>query len=137
MSEHAKNIIAVGVGAAIGTISRYSLNLLTLESGYPYGTIIENLFGSLLLGFLTAWFFVFVPKEWVRTGLGVGLCGGFTTMSTLAADTSFLMNHYTVFDAGLYVFGTMFGGIILAFIGYRAGSVIAKKTRQKKEVNPA
>ncbi len=137
LSSKWKNLIAIGIGAAIGTISRYWLNLLTLETGYPFGTIIENLFGSFLLGFLTAWFLVFVPKEWVKTGLGVGLCGGFTTMSTLAADSTFLFLTYTPFESAIYVLGSMLGGISLAFIGYLIGRFLAKKMKQRQtEVNP-
>ncbi|ARK29267.1 fluoride efflux transporter FluC [Halalkalibacter krulwichiae] len=138
MTEHWKTLIAIGVGSAIGTIGRYSLNLLTLETGYPFGTIIENLFGSLLLGFLTAWFLVYVPKEWLKAGLGVGLCGGFTTMSTLAADATFLFQTYKPFEAVMYVIGSVLGGILLALVGYFAGSFLAKKIKERnKEVNSA
>lgn len=137
LKEQWKNIIAIGIGAAIGTIGRYELNLLTLDTGYPFGTMIENLLGSLLLGFLTAWFIVFVPKTWVKTGLGVGLCGGFTTMSTLAADAMILFHTYTPFESAMYVFGSMFGGILFALIGYRSGTFLAiKKEQSVKEVKP-
>jgi hypothetical protein len=68
-----ENLLAIGIGASIGTISRYYLSVVTLDTGYPIGTIIVNLIGSLLLGFLTAWFIIFVPKERMKLGLGVGL----------------------------------------------------------------
>ncbi|WP_156289742.1 fluoride efflux transporter FluC [Oceanobacillus salinisoli] len=132
MKEQWKILIAIGVGAAIGTLSRYALNLITLETGYPLGTMIENLTGSLLLGFLTAWFLVSVPKEWLKAGLGVGLCGGFTTMSTLAADAAFLLQEYTIMNSILYVFGSMVGGILLAWIGYRAGTILSSRLKQKR-----
>ncbi|MCK0471862.1 CrcB family protein [Halalkalibacter sp. APA_J-10(15)] len=132
-----ENVVAIGIGAAIGTISRYGLNLFTLETGYPFGTLIENLFGSFLLGFLTAWFLLFIPKEWVKLGLGVGLCGGFTTMSTLAADATFLSTTFTAFDAIIYIFGSMVGGILFALLGFElARRVSGKWIRFKKhEVN--
>ncbi|GAE35046.1 fluoride efflux transporter FluC [Halalkalibacter akibai] len=135
MNDLPKNLIAIGIGSALGTFSRYSLNLLTLESGYPFGTIIENLFGSLLLGFLTAWFIYFIPKEWVKVGLGVGLCGGFTTMSTLAADATFLYQTSSPFESAIYIGGSLFGGMMFALIGYRSGSLLANRSRQKREVN--
>ncbi|WP_235715685.1 fluoride efflux transporter FluC [Alkalihalobacillus hemicellulosilyticus] len=127
------NVVAIGVGAAIGTISRYGLNLFTLETGYPFGTLIENLFGSFLLGFLTAWFLLFIPKEWVKLGLGVGLCGGFTTMSTLAGDAIFLFTTFSSFDAIIYIFGSMIGGILFALLGFElARRISGKSIRLKK-----
>lgn len=129
--------MAIGVGAAIGTISRYWLNVLMLETGYPFGTIVVNIFGSAVLGFLTAWFLVFIPKEWLKVGLGVGLCGGFTTMSALAADATYLYQSYTLFDSVIYVFGSAVGGIVFALIGYSIGTFLAKKVNQKqREVHP-
>jgi CrcB protein len=130
------NILAIGIGGSIGTISRYYLSVITFDTGYPIGTILVNLIGSLLLGFLTAWFIIFVPKEWIKLGLGVGLCGGFTTMSTFAADATFLYLTYSPFESALYVFSSMLGGISFAFMGYFIGTLVAKKTDQKqKKVN--
>ncbi|MDV2683015.1 CrcB family protein [Alkalihalophilus lindianensis] len=132
MNNTYKNILAIGVGGAIGTFLRYFFNVLTLELGYPLGTIIENLGGSLLLGFLTAWFIVFIPREWIKVGLGVGLCGGFTTMSTFAADSIFLYSR-TPIDAIFYIVLSLFGGILFALGGYLVATRLATKTRQKME----
>jgi fluoride exporter len=132
LNDTFKNILAIGIGGAVGTSLRYFFNVLTLELGYPLGTIIENLSGSLLLGFLTAWFVVFIPREWVKVGLGVGLCGGFTTMSTFAADSIFLYSRAPL-DAILYIVLSLFGGILFALGGYLLATRLATKTRQKME----
>ncbi|MBP3949854.1 fluoride efflux transporter FluC [Bacillus suaedae] len=128
-----KNILSIGIGASIGTIGRYSLNVATLETGYPLGTLIENITGSFVLGFLTALFAFYIPKEWVKLGLGVGLCGGFTTMSTLAADTTFLFNAFSPIHSAIYLSLSMFGGILLAIVGFSVGTLIAKRRLIKKE----
>lgn len=117
-------MIAIGAGSSIGTIGRYYLNL---NIGYPVGTVVENLLGSLLIGFLTAWFLTFVPKEWMKLGLIVGLCGGFTTMSTFAADVTFLYQTYTFVESALYVLISTLGGISLAFFGYFMGTLVTEK----------
>ncbi|ERN54652.1 CrcB family protein [Alkalihalophilus marmarensis] len=132
MNDLTKNIIAISIGGAIGTTFRYIFNIVTLETGYPLGTIIENLGGSFLLGFLTAWFIVFKPKEWVKTGLGVGLCGGFTTMSTFAAD-SVLLYSVHIYNTLIYVVISLFGGVVCALAGSVLGTAIAKRKLKTRE----
>ncbi|WP_332634316.1 fluoride efflux transporter FluC [Halalkalibacter flavus] len=122
-----KNIGMIAIGSAIGTSLRYYLNLYTLATGYPIGTIIENLGGSLLLGFLTGWFIIKVPREWLKVGLGVGLCGGFTTMSTLASDSVFLFLEHTWWLSALYIILSVFGGIVFALVGYLLGKKVGKR----------
>ncbi|WP_058306785.1 fluoride efflux transporter FluC [Gracilibacillus massiliensis] len=136
MTNHWKNIVAIAVGGAIGTYGRYSLNIITSDSIYPVETLLENLIGSFLLGFLTAWFIVLIPREWVKVGLGVGLCGGFTTMSTFAADTFTLFVKSSLVEVLIYIGGSVLGGMLLALCGYLIASNIATKVKdQRKEVN--
>ena len=110
-----KNLLAVATGGAIGTYLRYLINL-NIES--PLGTLIENLIGSFVLGALTAWFLQKRVKEWLRVGLGVGLCGGFTTMSTLAFESFLLYERASFFLLCLYWGVSVLGGIMLAFSGH-------------------
>ncbi|WP_062050909.1 CrcB family protein [Bacillus sp. JCM 19034] len=134
MSLHWKNISAVGFGAVIGTISRYTLHLVTVNPNYPYGTLIVNIVGSGLLGFITALFLVFVPKEWVKAGLGVGFCGGFTTMSTLAADAYILFDTFSIFQSALYIIGSVIGGLLAALCGYLLGNHYSARLKKRFEV---
>ncbi|MBU8906666.1 fluoride efflux transporter FluC [Desertibacillus haloalkaliphilus] len=127
-----KTIIAIAIGAAVGTIARYSLNIYTLAAGYPIGTVIENLVGSLLLGFLTGFFIHHIPKDWLKAGLGVGLCGGFTTMSTLAADTLLIYNQMNVFQSLLYVLVSFGGGVAFAILGYLIGDKAGARNNERK-----
>ncbi|WP_209120962.1 CrcB family protein [Alkalihalobacillus sp. BA299] len=115
------NLIAIAVGGALGTILRYSLNVYTLFVGYPLGTVIENIVGSLLLGLFTGWIINRKTREWVKLGVGVGFCGGFTTMSTLAADSLFLFQQMSIFESMIYLFVSLFGGLTLAFWGLMFG----------------
>ncbi|PPA70787.1 fluoride efflux transporter FluC [Jeotgalibacillus proteolyticus] len=128
-----KNCIAIAAGGAAGTLCRYFLNVHTLSiwAGHPVGTVLENLLGSLLLGFLTGWVLHRKVKDWVKLGLGVGFCGGFTTMSTLAADTFFLSQESSPAGLLTYLFISLFGGLTLAFIGL----VLGEKWSNGKEVS--
>ncbi|KHF38576.1 chromosome condensation protein CrcB [Halalkalibacter okhensis] len=122
-----KNIIAIAIGSAMGTSLRYYLNLVTLTTGYPIGTIVENLGGSMVLGFLTGWFIIKISREWLKVGLGVGLCGGFTTMSTLASDSVFLFLEHTWWLSVVYILVSVGGGIMCALVGYILGQKVGKR----------
>ncbi|QFT87916.1 Putative fluoride ion transporter CrcB [Bacillus sp. THAF10] len=115
------NLLSIGIGGALGTFFRFLLNNYTLHVGFPVGTIVENLLGSFLLGAISGWVLTNKMAEWLRLGIGVGLCGGFTTMSTLAADSLFLHTHSSLFNTLLYLLLSLFGGISLAFIGFLLG----------------
>lgn len=112
-----KNIAAVAAGGALGTALRYFINIWTVPSGYPLGTVIENISGSLLLGALTAWLLANPAPAWVKAGFGVGFCGGFTTMSTLASDTLLLSAADPVAPV-LYLAASIFGGLFAALAGF-------------------
>ncbi|WP_093337513.1 FluC/FEX family fluoride channel [Salibacterium halotolerans] len=115
-----KSVIAVGAGGAAGTWLRYLVSY-QLQFGFPVGTMVENVSGSLLLGLFSGWFAVKAPKDWVKAGLGVGLCGGYTTFSTFASDAVELLHKQMILPAAGYIFGTLFLGIAAAAVGFTAG----------------
>ncbi|WP_254901787.1 fluoride efflux transporter FluC [Thalassobacillus devorans] len=117
-----KNIAAIGAGGAIGAIFRYLINLQLLSTGLPTGTVIENLTGSLMLGVATGWMLNSNAREWINKGIGVGFCGGFTTMSTLASDTLALGSQLSLIASVIYLTVSLFGGILLAFGGLILGT---------------
>ncbi|MGM0837870.1 MAG: fluoride efflux transporter FluC [Bacillota bacterium] len=116
------NVLAVFVGGAAGAYVRYLINVGLLGFGFPLGTVVENLLGSFVLGFLSGVFLVVQSREWVKLGLGVGLCGGFTTMSTFGGDPFHLWIDGRMLHAALYVSVSVIGGVALAFLGIHFGS---------------
>ncbi len=121
------NLLSIGAGGAIGALLRYAINTFNHYAGLPLGTLLANWLGSLLLGLFTGWFIHRVPREWLKLGLTVGLCGGFTTMSTLALDTTFLFVHENVLQASGYLIASLGGGVLLAWVGYIIGFKAAKE----------
>ncbi len=88
LGSQGKNLLAISIGASVGTYCRYSLSIWMNNILFPLGTLVGNIMGSFLLGLFTSIFTRIIPKEWLKLGLGVGFCGGFTTMSTFSAEVA-------------------------------------------------
>ena len=101
------NILYVGLGGFIGSILRYLVFLSSnhlLGSNLPYSTIIVNIIGSFLIGFLYQFFnnYIFISES-TKLLLTVGFLGGFTTFSTFSIDAFILYQNYGKFFAVSYI----------------------------------
>lgn len=118
-----KVLIAIFVGGALGTLLRHSVNLLVDD--VMIGTWIVNASGSFLLGILSGIWMIRSTKEWLKKGLGVGLCGGFTTMATFASSTVQLLDDSMFTYALLYIVSSVVVGVAFAYLGIRIGMRMA------------
>lgn len=85
--------LLVGLGAAVGAILRYDITkaIKNRISGYfPLATLLINLSGAFILG-VFAGMFVSSSNQYLL--LGTGLCGGFTTFSTMSYETAILFRE--------------------------------------------
>ncbi|WP_074037793.1 fluoride efflux transporter CrcB [Exiguobacterium profundum] len=124
--------IYVGLAGAVGALARYGLGMMIDSIGpsaFPVSTLLINLSGSFLLGFLTHMF--------LRTGklspqfvtiVGTGMIGSFTTFSTFSVETIRLLDESRIGLALLYVFLSITLGLGSSWLGYRVG------VRRKGEV---
>ena len=117
----------VALGGLLGTLARYHLQGVlqpTSSTNFPVGTLVVNLLGSLILGFiarLTLETAAFSPET--RAGLTIGLCGGFTTMSSFAYESLALMGDGQYGRAAVYVVTTTLGSVLAVAVG----SAVAQK----------
>ncbi|MDP3461906.1 MAG: fluoride efflux transporter CrcB [Bacteroidales bacterium] len=109
------------LGGSIGTIARYLLFLVSnryLNHWIPWGTLIVNLLGSLLIGV----FWSLMDKTNVtpstRLFLFIGILGSFTTFSTFAFDNLSLFHSGAYRTMILNIVLNNVGGIGLCFAGY-------------------
>ena len=89
-----KQLLLVFVGGGFGSALRYFIgkHLNHFESGFPYGTLIVNVLGSLLIGIILG---LAVKSQTVSQNqmllLASGFCGGFTTFSTFAYENQIFL----------------------------------------------
>lgn len=112
--------IVVGIGGFIGAVCRYLIGLIPLKEAYvfPIKTFIINIIGSLIIGMIAALASknnLLNPK--VVLFLKVGLCGGFTTFSSFALETSTLMKNGDAHIALLYAVLSIVFSVIAVFVG--------------------
>ena len=87
----------IALGAIVGASVRYFLSgyvARTFSSTFPYGTLIINITGSLLLGFFLVWTEerVLVDPRW-RLLVAIGFCGSYTTFSSYAFESFAFMEQ--------------------------------------------
>jgi len=119
------NIVSVGLFGMLGACLRYGIGLAAvgwLTSPFPWGTLMINLLGSLLLGWFTAWIALrHAFPTWLRVGFGTGFVGAFTTFSTFSMETLLLMQQNRIGLAGCYVMISILGGLACAALGFVLG----------------
>ena len=118
--------LAVGCGGFIGSVLRYLIGTATPPSSYPLATLAINVVGSFALAALAA----LVLRGSMSEGelsllLRVGLCGGFTTMSTFSLEVADLASRgawlgavgYAVLTCTLCVAAAFAGGAVVPKVG--------------------
>ena len=83
--------MAIAAGGATGAVLRFWISAQVyawLGRGFPYGTLMVNVFGSLLMGLLSVLLIerLSLGPEW-RAAILIGLLGGFTTFSSFSIET--------------------------------------------------
>lgn len=102
-------MIYIALGAALGANLRYAVArgvARRLSASLPYGTLIINVTGSLLLGFVIVWTSerVLADPRW-RLLVAVGFCSSYTTFSSYSFETFTLLEqgHYRLAAANFAV----------------------------------
>ena len=111
----------VFVGAGIGGALRHGMNLgvaRLLGTQFPFHTFLINIVGSLVMGLIAGWFVGHPNADgYLPLFLMTGILGGFTTFSAFSLDALLLWERPGHRLAGVYVAGSVSGGIAGLLIG--------------------
>lgn len=118
-------LLLVFVGGGFGAVARHLSGMAVMRAagpGFPWGTMVVNIAGSLAMGLLIAWLARRSSGDSeLRLLLATGFLGGFTTFSAFSLDAVTLYERGALTAAAAYVIASvtvsilaLFGGLWLA-----------------------
>lgn len=116
-------ILIAGCGGFIGASLRYiiSAKAKSIHIGIPVGTLIVNILGAILIGFIMEMSKKSNMSAELKTFLTTGIMGGLTTFSTFSYETVTLISDGKVMmggiNAGLNLFLSLAGVALGMFMG--------------------
>lgn len=117
--------IFVALGGAIGAIGRYILSLIPIRTDFPFLTLITNIIGAVLIGFIVG---IASERDDITPNTilfwKTGVCGGFTTFSTFSLEAYTLLENKSYFMGGSYIVLSVICCIIGIFFGQKIAMLI-------------
>lgn len=132
-----RTIPAVATGGIVGAAARWGVNELIGSGELPWSTLVVNVVGSAVLGWVasalmraqsTAVLGEQLPRPDLLVALGAGFCGAFTTFSAFAVETAQYLNTNDAGRAAIYVALTVVLGLVAAALGRSLHGRIAATT---------
>jgi CrcB protein len=116
-------LFLIALFGAVGTLARYGLQGLVqtrMASTFPYGTLLINLTGCLLLGFIGQLTLnrMLISSE-LRIAIAIGFFGGYTTFSSFGWETAKMLEDGEWLRATTYVGASVIAGLLLSVAGIR------------------
>jgi CrcB protein len=114
-----RQLLFIALGGASGTVLRFLLQRAFNNPIFPYGTLLVNIAGGLLIGILWG----LLQKTSINTAtylaLATGFCGGFTTFSAFTLESMQLLLQQRWVPFLLYTAGSVAAGLLATFTGYK------------------
>ncbi|WP_373229866.1 CrcB family protein [Cohnella sp.] len=117
-------VLGIAVAGFLGAIARYQIGYLLpqgSDASFPWATLLVNLLGSILLGYLFGLLSRKRMPAWWGEVAGTGFLGAFTTFSAFNGQLWLLYEHRAFLYAGAYVLLSAIGGWMLAAAGLNWG----------------
>ena len=128
--------LLVALGSALGGMARLGCALaaeLLWGTAFPYGTLLVNVLGSFLIGFI----FTATDEQTGRFPTGpdfrifcmTGICGGYTTFSSFSLQTFTLLRDGHGLAAGTNVLASVALCLLAVWLGQLAGIALGSAAR--------
>ncbi|MCW2790938.1 MAG: hypothetical protein JWO76_36 [Nocardioides sp.] len=128
-------VAAVAVGGACGALVRWWFGEVAPDgSGFPWTTFAINLSGSFVLAALPA-LAVVRRSRLLTVGLGTGVLGGYTTLSTYSEQTRALLADGHVAVAATYLLGTLAACLVAVALAQHLSPEPARREFEEEEGN--
>jgi fluoride exporter len=117
----------VAVAGAVGAPARYLVDGFVQSrrpSRFPLGTLVINVSGALLLGFITGLVLYHAFPRTPQVLLGTGFCGAYTTFSTFTFETVRLVERQAPRMALTYAVASIVASLLAAAAGLALASVL-------------
>lgn len=131
MFDHGVAMVAlvIFVGAGLGGLARYTIGGWVQGAAgadFPWGTLVVNVTGSVLLAFSYAVMEGTGTHAVWRAFVGIGLLGGFTTFSTFGYETMRLMQDGQWTRAVAYILASVCISLLAVALGFRAAATVLR-----------
>ena len=119
-------IVSVAAGGALGAWMRwgFSIALNSVLPRLPVGTLVANLTGGFLMGFLTQGIALRVVPTELQLFVLTGFLGGLTTFSTFSAEVVNSIRHRHLGWALLALIMHVMGSLLLTLVGMRLARIL-------------
>jgi CrcB protein len=120
-------LLGVAIAGLLGAPARYVLDAVISERTrgvFPWGTLVVNVSGSLVLGFLSGLALYHGFPTTAKTVLGTGFLGAYTTFSTFAYETLAVGREESRVAALAYVTGSVVAGVAAAAAGLALAAAV-------------
>ncbi len=108
-------------GGGMGAISRFYLSQLiatNINTTFPVGTLVVNLLGAFIIGFLIEIATTKLPLTYhAKLLIITGFLGGFTTFSAFSLESVLMLQKSQYLILGSYIFISVFGSLLLLLLG--------------------
>lgn len=120
MNNSLLTLLLIALGGLTGALARYGLSGLVQGDriNFPFGTLVVNLIGCFIMGLMVYFIRQSLLHSELRSLLGYGFLGAFTTFSAFSAETLNLVIEGNYSTALLYICASMLGSLAAVTLGY-------------------